>query len=50
MGNCDYCKHEFGEWCTKYDKDLWLYDDETPEFCNGGYEKIDESEEEKEEW
>lgn len=40
MRLCDECRSEFGEWCTKYDKDLWPYMYETPEFCKGGFASI----------
>lgn len=40
MRLCDECRNEFGEWCTKHDKDLWPFMDETPEFCKGGFASI----------
>lgn len=40
MRLCDICRNEFGEWCTKFDKDLWPYMSDTPEFCEGGFDPI----------
>lgn len=40
MRLCDECRHEFGEWCTKHDKDLWPYMSDTPDFCEGGFDPI----------
>lgn len=40
MRLCDECRHEFGEWCTKHDEDLWPYMSDTPEFCEGGFDPI----------
>lgn len=40
MRLCDECRNEFGEWCTKYNEDLWPFMDETPEFCKGGFASI----------